>query len=112
MSILPDALVDKTVENQIPADIVYLHNLFQHLSHVAQCLVKQRSLILGRAISGLRAVQQESLLNGERLLWEEGRKGGVERDDCVCPHVCLYISSSAASAHNALQHPSESLYHI
>lgn len=109
MSTGPDAHADKTLENQIYADIIHLHNLFQHLSlnrPGAHCLMKHCSLILGRAICGLTAVQKESSFSGmEGYFWE--REGVLLMWMTVCPHVRLYISS----CHNALQHPSESLNH-
>lgn len=65
MSIWTLAQVDKTLENEIPSDIIHSHNLFQCLSlgrPGACCLMKLCSLILGRAISGLTAVKEKKLL--------------------------------------------------
>lgn len=82
ISISPDALVDKMAENQIPADVIYLdeHSGISSFSRPgAQSLIRWCGLILERVISGLRAVQAESLHPGAKgagfFFWSrEGRR--------------------------------------
>lgn len=81
-------------KNQSPAHISHLHNLFQRLSlggPGAHCLMKQCSLILGRAISGLTAVQEESLFSGKGFFGM--REGLLLVCICLCVHVskCVFI---------------------
>lgn len=64
ISISPDALVDKTAGNQIPADVIYLdeHSGISSFGQPgAQSLIRWCGLILERVISGLKEVQAQSL---------------------------------------------------
>lgn len=75
--------------HQIPANIIHLHNLFQHLSlggPSAHCLMKQCSLILGRAIYGLRAVQKKAC-------WMIKGSFGWGWGCYLCASTCVFITA-------------------
>lgn len=91
ISIPPDAPLDETAENQIPADIIYLDNHFCHVflgRPGERCLTRRCSLILERGLSLTREQFRQKArfrLRGS-FFEEEGRR-----------RVCFHTSSSASS---------------